>query len=146
MHKDFYASGFLYHSKSQQILLQQETSADSQSQWALFGGENKASEKTPEEAFERIIYVHLRFKINPKNVFAVYSYPHQDKNKDNFIHYAEIRKLEKFKNTRKKLFSWFTFKQVQKLKLSEQTKQDIMVSQRVIASSIRKKLGERTID
>ena len=146
MHKDFYASGFIYHSRSQQILLQQDNSAESEPLWSLFGGENKTSEKTPEETFGRIIYLHLKFKVNPKNIFAVYSYPHQDKNKDNFIHYAEIKKLEKFKNTKKKIFSWFTFKQIQKLKISEQTKQDIMVSQRVIASSIRKKLGERTID
>lgn len=146
MHKDFYASGFIYHSKTAQILLQQENSAENEPLWSLFGGESKASEKSPEETFVRIIYLHLKIKLNPKNVFVVYNYPHESKNKDHFIHYAKINKLEKFKNTKKKLFSWFTFKQIQKLKISEQTKQDIMVSQRVIASSIRKKLGERTID
>jgi len=145
MHKDFYASGFLYHPKTQQILLQQPTTADTGTEWSLFEGES-LNEETTEETFKRIIYFHLRLELKPKNIFLIYSYFHDDKGKDNFIHYAIVRKLEKFPDTKKTLFSWFTFKQIQKMHISNQVKQDIIVGQRVIDSAMRKSLGQQTIE
>ena len=145
MHKDFYASGFLYHPKTQQILLQQVISANIEPIWSMLGGENLKNE-TSEASFGRIIYKVLRIKIKPNNIFPVYTYFHSEKNIDHFICYAKITKLEKFPNSKKSLFSWFTFKQIQKMNLPAQIKQDIIVGQRVIQSSIRKGLGERTIE
>jgi len=145
MHKNFYASGFLYHPKTAQILLQQQNSANTEGVWSLFGGENLKNE-TSEQSFGRIIYKTLRLKIKPNNIFPVYTYFDTKKDKDNFICYAKLTKLEKFQNTKKFSFSWFTFKQIQKLNLPAQIKQDIIVGQRVIQSSIRKGLGERTIE
>ena len=144
MHKDFYASGFLYHPRSQQILLQQANTAETGTAWALFEGESLNGE-TAEETFKRIIYSHLRLELKPKNIYSIYSYFHTVKGKDNYIHYAIIRKLEKFPNTKKTLFSWFTFKQIQKLHIPDQIKQDIIVGQRVIDSAMRKSLGQQTI-
>jgi hypothetical protein len=65
--------------------------------------------------------------------------------KDHYISYAKIGRLEKFPETKEAVFAWFNFKQVQKLNLSEQTKHDIMVAQRVIDSATRRSLGQQTI-
>jgi hypothetical protein len=145
MHKDFYASGFLYHPKSQQILLQQPNTADGGTEWSLFEGEGLDRE-TAAETFKRIVFSHLHLELQSKNIFPIYSYLHDDKGKNNFIHYAIVKKLEIFPNTKKTLFSWFTFKQIQKLHISNQIKQDIIVGQRVIDSAVRKSLGQQTID
>jgi ADP-ribose pyrophosphatase YjhB (NUDIX family) len=145
MHKDFYASGFLYHPKTQQILLQQQNTADTDAIWSLFAGERQGKE-TAEEAFRRIIHSHLHLKLKPNNIHLIYSYFHENKNKNNYIYYAKIRKLEKFNGTKKVLFSWFTFKQIQKLHLPAQIRQDIIVGQRVIDAAIRKSLGQQSIE
>jgi hypothetical protein len=145
MHNDFYASGFLYHPKSQQILLQQPITADGETEWSLFEGEN-LGEETGVETFKRVIFSHLHLDLKPKNIFPIYSYFHDDKGKNKFLHYAIVRKLETFPNTKKAIFAWFTFKQIQKLHISDQIKQDIIVGQRVIDSAVRKSLGQQTID
>ena len=145
MHKDFYASGFLYHPKTQQILLQQSSIVDSGAEWSLFEGDCLDKE-TAEEAFKRIIQTHLNLELKPKNIFPIYSYFHDKKGKNNFLHYAIINKLEKFPDNTKTLFTWFSFKQIQKLHISNQIKQDIIVGQRVIDSAMRKSLGQQTIE
>lgn len=144
MHKDFYASGFLYHARSQQILLQQQSTADSESTWLLFEGKSLGSE-TAEEAFFRVINTILRPKLKLTAVFSVYKYFHEETKKDRHISYAKIGRLENFPATKNTIFAWFSFKQAQKLNLSEQAKHDIMVAQRVIDSATRKSLGQQTI-
>ena len=145
MHKDFYASGFLYHPKTQQILLQQEITADLEPTWSLFGGDGLANE-TAEETFKRIINSALRLDIKANAIFQIYNYFHEDKKKDNFIYYAKVRKMEKFESNEKVTYSWFTFKEIQKLRIPNKIKQDIIVGQRVIDSAIRRSLGQQTID
>jgi hypothetical protein len=145
MHKDFYASGFLYHPKSQQILLQQPITADAGTEWSLFEVEC-LSKETAAEAFKRIIYSHLHLELKPKNIFPIYSYFHEGKGKNNFLHYAIVRKLETFPSTKKASFTWFTLKQIQKMHIPDQIKQDIIVGQRVIDSAMRKSLGQQTIE
>lgn len=142
MHKGFYASGFLYHPKSQQILLQQLYSANNSS-WTLFG-KTSAQDKTGEEVFKDIFYEVLNLKIKLNNIKMVYSYFSKELNKRN-IYYAEVKSRYKHPVSGNSTFAWFTFKQVQKLNLSEQIRHDILVGQRVIDSSIRKSLGLRTI-
>jgi hypothetical protein len=144
MHKDFYASGFLYHSRSQQILLQQQTSADKEPKWFLFGGKSLGDE-TGEETFSRVVGKVLSIKLKITVIFPVYKYFHEEMKKDHYISYAKIGRLEKFPETKEAVFAWFNFKQVQKLNLSEQTKHDIMVAQRVIDSATRRSLGQQTI-
>ncbi|MGA2967613.1 MAG: NUDIX domain-containing protein [Candidatus Levyibacteriota bacterium] len=145
MHKDFYASGFLYHPKSQQILLQQPITADSETGWSLFEGKSLHKE-TAAETFRRIIRSQLHLELKPKHIFPIYSYFHADKGKDNFIHYAIVRKLETFPKSKKTEYTWFTFKQIQKMHIPDQIKQDIIVGQRVIDSAMRKSLGQQTIE
>ena len=144
MNKGFYASGFLYHPRSQQILLQQKNPADENSFWSLFG-EKAIKDKTGEETFRDIFYEELSIKLKLHNINSVYTYSSKEKGTNHNIYYAKVQRLHKSSSSTKTRFAWFNFKQVQKLNLSEQTKRDIIVGQRVIDSSIRKGQGLRTI-
>jgi len=144
MHKDFYASGFLYHPKSNQILLQQLNTADEKATWTLFGKKVNKS-KTGEEAFRDIFNEELSIKLKLRSINCIYTYFSKEKGADHNIYYAEVKKLHKVNGSTKNEFSWFNFKQILKLNLSEQAKHDIVVGLRVIDSSLRKSLGQRTI-
>jgi hypothetical protein len=140
MHKTCYASGFLYHSASEQILLQQDTTAQNvTSQWLLFGGEHTEKEN-PEKTFQNIINKLLKIKI--ASVIPVYSY--ENGNVTQTIVYAEVDELREISPKNDFLFNWFTFKNALKLPLSVQTKHDIVVGQRVIEAASRKSRGEHT--
>lgn len=143
MHK-FYASGFIYDSSTQQILLQHITPKDlSSSPWTLLG-RTCSSEKTAEEAFKKTVLKLLGVK--PKNVFSIYTYLDSETHETKIVFYVELRKSKKFPDNRVSSFSWFTLKQISRLKLADQTKQDITVGQRVIDSAIRKSLGQQTLE
>ncbi|MCL5114064.1 MAG: hypothetical protein M1372_02765 [Patescibacteria group bacterium] len=144
MHKNFYVSGFLYHPKSQQILLQQENSDDENCFWSLFG-KKAGKNKTCEETFIDIFQKELSIELKPRNVNPVYTYSSEEKGASCNVYYAVVKKLHKSAKSAKAEFAWFNFKQVQKLKLSEQAKHDIVVGQRVIDSSVRKSQGLQTI-
>jgi hypothetical protein len=144
MHKDFYASGFLYHPNSQQILLQQQNSASDNPGWSLFG-KKAVKDKSGEETFKQLFYEEFNIKLSKNKIKSVYYYFSKELNKDQNIYYAEVKSLHRFSKSKKNGLAWFTFKQIQKLNLSDQTKHDIIVSQRVIDSSIRKSLGQQTI-
>lgn len=122
VHKVVYASGFLYHSGSAQILLQQNLS-DPRSTWTLL--------ECPSGKI-------LGYKTRP-----VYDYV--AKGKKYVISYAEVKKVKDFPDKGKLSFKWFTVKEISKLSLSAQTKQDIIVGHRVIASELRRDIGEQTI-
>ncbi|PIR79860.1 MAG: hypothetical protein COU25_02940 [Candidatus Levybacteria bacterium CG10_big_fil_rev_8_21_14_0_10_35_13] len=145
MHKDFYASGFLYHPRSQQILLQQKNTAKNLANWSLFGGKNLKGE-TAEQTFKRIIDKILNLKSKQTTIHSVYSYFHKDLHKNHYIFYTKINKLEQYSPIKDAVFAWFKFSQIIKLNISEQTKQDITVAKRVIDASIRKSLGQQTLE
>ena len=143
MHKDFYASGFLYHPKTNQILLQKilsETSA----LWSLIGGHSKKKE-TEKDCFKRIVESLFDVEVKHTSIHGVYDYFHKELKKNNFVHYARVNKLKVFTNTKKTEFAWFSFKQCLKLDLEQQAKQDIIVLQRVLDSGERKRKGLQTI-
>lgn len=143
MHKDLYASGFLYHPATSQILLQQSISENENAPWSLFGESIKG--KSGQETLKDIIYEKLNIKLSLKNINIIYNYFSKELNKDNNVYYAEVKRLHKVPNTKKINCGWFTFKKIQKMNISVQTKHDIVVGQRVIESSIRRSLGEQTI-
>src|SRR5579862_6010045 len=93
MHKDFYASGFLFHSTTQQILLQQHTSLSVSSPWQLFGGTYLESEG-PETIFKSVILKLLDIKIDI--VHPIYSYLNENIDKNHSVLYAKVRKLQNF--------------------------------------------------
>ncbi len=144
MHNDFYASGFLYNPLSQQILLQQQNNADENGPWALLENEVGA-EASGEQTFKDLISKHLNLKISLKKIFYIYTRYASGTDKDHSIYYAEVKRVGKKMLAKEGRFAWFSFKQVPKLNLSEQTKHDIVVGQRVIESAIRKSLGQQTI-
>lgn len=121
MSKNFHFGGFLYHPDSQQILLQQKIDGEQQV-WTLLED--------------------LR-QFHPKEVLPIYDYV--VKGKKHVVSYVEVNKLRDFPPTKTSAFKWFTLKEISKLPLSGQTKQDIIVGRRVIDSQIRKDAGERTI-
>lgn len=138
MHNNFYASGFLFHLRTQQILLHQPNiDKNSSSAWNMLGGEGKGEDVC--KAFQEIILKLLDVKLPTKNIFPVYDYFYNKVNKNHHIFYAEVKKLHSFPESRKGAFSWFTFKQATKLSFDSQTKQDIMVAERVIKAQARDK-------
>ncbi len=133
--KNFYSSGFLYHPNSQQILLQQNLS-DPKSTWTLLGSLSK-------KTFRGVVSKLLNVRLKSSTIHPVYDYI--SKGKKHFVSYAEVKNLHDFPSTDNFCFSWFTAKEISKLCLVDQTKQDIVVGRRVIDSQIRKDAGERTI-
>ncbi len=142
MHKKFYASGFIYHQSSQQILLQQNTSVSPLSpSWLLFGGSYLENEE-PELLFKDVMLKLLDIKI--KTVNFVYSYCNEITEDSQYIVYSKVNKLQDFSAKNGFSFAWFSFNEIIKLKITEQTKHDIVVGQRVIDAAGRKSRGEHT--
>ncbi len=137
MSTNFYSSGFLYHAASQQILLQQNPT-DPKPTWNLLGG-------TEEKDFRAAVKKLLKLSITPANIHKIYDYHHPVVKKKHFVAYAETKKLEKFTPTKGLNFNWFSMKEITKLPISSQSKQDIIVGLRVIGSSVRRAAGEQTI-
>jgi hypothetical protein len=145
MHRGFYASGFLYHLPSEQILLQQQTENDKSPFWSLFG-ESILSRETAEITFQRAIYNLLSIRLALKSIFPIYTYFHKEMGKNNAVVYAEVNKLHRHSSVNSVKYAWFTLKQVFKLQLLEQTKHDIIIGQRVISARMRKNLGLQTLE
>ena len=138
MHKAFYASGFLYHPPTQQILLQQKSENDLT--LTTFGGEGMHPD-TPEEVFHKTISDKLGIRIPKNGIYRVYDYLHESMGKQYFLVYAEYPEIElNFKLKGIQSVGWFPFKQVGKLKLTQQIRQDIIVGQRVINLAEREKM------
>ncbi|MDP3941884.1 MAG: hypothetical protein Q8Q49_06275, partial [bacterium] len=133
-----YASGFLYHAPTQQILLQQ---ISTDSLWSLIGGTHTSKEPA-EKAFQRIAKSVLKLNLALSSIHPVYAYVREDVGRKHSILYAEITNINKAPSKKNGLFTWFSRKQITKLPLDPQTKQDIIVGQRVIDSRIREVLGE----
>lgn len=137
MHKSFYASGFLYHLRTQQILLHQPNlNNNSLSLWTMLGGAGREGEEA-QEVFKRIIYQLLNLRLDEKCIYPVYDYFYGAMEITHYVFYAKVNKIYDFSLLDKGTLSWFTFKQTTKLPFSEQTKQNIIVSQRVIQAQAR---------
>lgn len=137
MQTSFYASGFLYSLKTHRILLLQSKQKDDVSTlWSTLGGESKEGEEAL-IAFQRIISNSLNINLKTKDIHPVYDYFHNTRNKSNFVFYAEVGSTKKFNDLKDGNFSWFTFSETLKLTFTQQTKQDIIVGERVINAKWR---------
>lgn len=145
MNKKYYSSGFLYHPASEQILLQQENPTDPTSTWSLLGG-TCTDKETIIENFKHVAHTLLKLNLRGSAIHSVYDYFHQAMGKNHFVSYAVVDKLVKFPSNQKTAFAWFDLREISKLKLTPQTKQDIIVSRRVIEANVRKNTGERYIE
>lgn len=137
MHKDFYASGFLYHIPSEQILLQQHQDSNSTSlTWSLFGGLMQPQESF-KTAFQRIMYTSLKIRLIEETIFDVYDYFNENLGKNNGVVYAELAELEHFSAKKNITFTWVNTRNINKLPISKQMKHDITIGQRVILAKGR---------
>ncbi|HUD44259.1 MAG TPA: NUDIX domain-containing protein [Patescibacteria group bacterium] len=136
MHKSFYASGILYDINSQQILLHQVITPFSKS-CDMLGGENEEGEE-PQITLQRIIKDTLNIKIDEKEIIPVYDYFDDALNLVHYVLYVELKKIPEQALLNNNSMTWFTFKQTLKLPINKQTKQDLIVIQRVINAEERK--------
>lgn len=132
MHKGFYASGFLYHSPSQQILLQQFDHDDPDG-FCLFVGKNRPGEDAI-TTFQRIVHEELGLKIPTSSIHPVYDYFHEDLKMDHYIHYAEVTHMSVGSKLPKRS-GWVSLKKLSKVKLAAQIRHDIIIGERVIRAS-----------
>jgi len=133
----FYASGFLYSLKTHQILLlQAKQKKDMPSLWSTMGGESINGEEA-QIAFQRIVNKLLNINLKPKDIYPVYDYFHNTRNKVSYVFYAEVGKTRIFNASKRGTLSWFTFHETLKLPFTSQTKQDIVVGERVINAKWR---------
>ncbi len=130
VHKTLYASGFLFHIPSQQILLQQKQSISpvTTTSWVLFE-KQYSKDKKPEDVFKGVLSKILNLDVNSLN--KIYSY-NINPAKIYSLFYATIDELKEFAPSQGYIFRWFSFKEVLKIRANEQTKHDIVVGQRVI--------------
>lgn len=131
MQKPFYASGFLYNLKSQQILLLQTSKQDAMSSWSMIGGESSDGEEAL-SAFQRVIRKSLDMKLENSDIYPIYDYLDEEMDKINYVFYAEIKtkpNVTKFKGSD---ISWVSFSELSKLSFTPHTKQDLIVGERVI--------------
>ncbi len=148
MHKKIYASGFLYHTPTQQVLLQQhESSAPT---WSLFSGEGQDGED-PIVIFKEIVSSQLKIKLSLKDINSIYDYFNEELSRHSHLLYALADKKKDTYTNEGYTMRWFTFKEIYKLPIDRQTRQDITVGKRVIDAITRsnepqeeKPLHERT--
>jgi len=141
VHKPFYVSGFLYHLRTQQVLLHQPNLGNnSPSIWTMPGGAG-IGEEDPQKSFQRIIYQLLNLRLDEKHIHPVYDYFNDTLNTIHYVFYAKVKTMKNLSLPDNGTLSWFSFKQITKLPFSEQAKQDIIVSQRVIQAQARSDSG-----
>lgn len=133
MHKPFYASGFIYHSPSQQILLQQFENGND-AKLVLFRGKNTNGEN-PETVFQKCVEKALGTTIPTSSIHPVYDYVH-DKLGEHFIFYVEISEAAPAAYKSKNASTWCPLAKLSKYSMSEQTRHDIIVGVRVITSLV----------
>lgn len=104
--------------------------------WSMLGGESINGEEA-QTAFQRIINKLLNINLKIKDIYPVYDYFHNTKNKLNYVFYAEVGNTKSFDGLEGRDLSWFTFSETLKLPFTRQTKQDIIVGERVINAKWR---------
>jgi hypothetical protein len=124
VHKSFYASGFVYHSPSGQILLQQSTKNET-TIFDLFRGKNKNG-NNPKTVFQQCVEKALKTTFSASSVHTVYDYVH-DTEGEHYVFYIEINKNIPDSG-------WIQLSKLSKYTMSEQTRHDIIIGERVIRS------------
>ena len=142
MQASFYTSGFLYNLKTHRILLLQSKQRDESTSWTMLGGEGIEGEGA-EVAFQRIINKKLNINLKSKDIYPVYDYISNIQNKPHYVFYVEVKNSKSFNDLKKGCPSWVSFSETTKLSVSIQTKQDIVVGERVINAKWRDDEAER---
>lgn len=146
MQKQFLVSGFLYHVKTEQILLHQRTSPStitSSPHWSMFGGLSQNGEDA-QAAFARIMFELINVRPPASHIYPVYDYFFHAASTIHYVFYAEVKTMPLFP-LGSDIVSWFTFKQIAKLSVGDQTKHDIIISERVIHAQARDKERQHSV-
>lgn len=130
MHKSFYASGFIYHPPTKQILLQQLL-IDNKEKLVLFRGISRNG-YDPQTVFKQTIDNALKENFSLRSIRPIYDYIHE-KLGEHFIFYVEIGGIKPKIYSAKKT-AWLSLAKLSKFEMSEQTRHDIIVGERVIRS------------
>ncbi len=145
MQTSFYASGFLYSLKTHQILLLKSQKRDSADfLWSTLGGECSEGEDA-ETAFARIINELLNINLKTKDIYPVYDYFHDEKDKNNFVFYGEVKNSPEFDGPKENIFSWVAFNETSKLPFAAHSKQDVIVGERVIHAKWREDEAKKIV-
>ena len=133
MHKPFYASGFLYHSNSQQILLQQQKTGEINHLTFFSGSSHNGT--SPQIVFQKCVEKALGVPIKTTSIHPVYDYIH-DKLVEDFIFYVDVSDTVTKTYASKTKTGWIALSKIAKSSMSEQTRHDIVVGERVIRADI----------
>lgn len=132
MQTPFYTSGFLYSLKTHKILILESKQKDNvASFWSTLGGESEKGEDA-QTAFRRIVQKKLNVKVKAKQIYPIYDYFHNTRNKINYVFYAEADSSKTYTARGEDIPSWLSFSETFKLPFNLKTKQDIVVGERVI--------------
>ncbi|OGE64305.1 hypothetical protein A3I48_03705 [Candidatus Daviesbacteria bacterium RIFCSPLOWO2_02_FULL_36_7] len=136
VHKSFYASGFLYSTKLHKILLLKSQKKDSSDFiWSTIGGAGDGGEE-PQAAFARIINEQLGLNLKAKNIYPIYDYLIDAKDKMNYVFYTEVKSSKEFSSL-EGIFEWVSFHEISKLSFVPHCKQDVIVGERVVNAKWR---------
>jgi hypothetical protein len=131
VHKPIYASGFLYHSATGQILLQQITQ-NADTSFTLFSDVSKKG-ADPQTVFLKCLEKSLGVKIAASDIHAVYDYV-PDGEGAKYIFYVEVTDAVPQTYRAKSNAAWLHLSKIGKSNMNEQTRHDIVVGERVIRS------------
>lgn len=79
----------------------------------------------------------LDLNLKTKDIYPIYDYFHDGRDKINYVFYAEVKSAKEFNNLKGDIFSWVTFSETSKLPFAAHSKQDIIVGERVINAKWR---------
>lgn len=141
----FYASGFLYSLKTHKILLLQSEQKDYLNpSFSMLGGESNEGEEA-RVTFQRIVNELLNLDLKEKNIYPVYDYFHDGRDKVNYVFYAEVKNPQEFDSLKEGNYAWVAFSETSKLLFTANTKQDVIVGERVINAKWRDNEAKKLI-
>lgn len=124
-------SGILYNHPTKQLLLNQIQN-NNQIYWTVV--EDKGGNSDSLGLFRKLVSKNYGFVIEEKNTFLVYDYINKNSNNRHYVYYGLINNINQVKPQNNMITSWFTFRQLSRLKFLPQIHHDIVITQRVINS------------
>ena len=133
-HEQFYAGGFLYNPKVNEVFLHlRDSNTDyDPNLWAFFGGMNEAGE-TPAECFVRELEEETTLKIAPQQAVWLCDYLHVEYDLYRYVFYVESEvNREQLRLTEGADFDWFSLQDVEGQNLADKARSDLMLFKRKI--------------
>ena len=127
--KTFFAGGFLYNPKTQEVLLhKRDDKTDiNPNKWAFFGGLSEGDE-TPVQTFIREMYEELSIKFSKNEVIHLCDYENMERNTHRYSFYAvSDKKKEEMELGEGADFAWIPLDNVFKLDATQKTLDDLNI-------------------